>query len=86
LSDPNESDTYLVEHVREHLIHDPRIRELDIHVTMHGTTLVVTGNVATEERRNAISEALDALLPAHTVRNDTTVTDLTDTTSEEQLP
>lgn len=85
MSDPNESDVYLVEHVREHLISDPRIRELDIHVTMHGTTIVVTGNVATEERRTAISHALDALVPAHPVRNDTTVTEFTDT-SEERLP
>lgn len=86
MSDPNESDVYLVEHVREHLISDPRIRELDIHVTMHGATLVVTGNVATEDRHIAISQALEALLPAHTVRNDTTITALTDTTTEEQLP
>ncbi len=85
MSGSNESDVYLVEHVREHLIRDPLIRELDIHVTMHGTTLVVTGNVATEERRTAISHALDALLPAHTIRNDTTVTAFTDT-SEERLP
>jgi hypothetical protein len=85
VSDLDESDIYLVEHVREHLIHDPRIRELDIHVSMHGTTLVVTGHVATEDRRTAISEALDVLLPAHTVRTDTTVTTFTDN-SEEQLP
>lgn len=85
MTDSTESDVYLVEHIREHLIHDPRIRELDIHVTMHGTTLVVTGNVATEERRTAISQALDSLLPAHSVRNDTTVTAFTES-SEEQLP
>jgi hypothetical protein len=80
-----EPDEYLVEHVREHLIHDSRIRELDIHVVMHGSTLVVTGNVGTEERRVAITEALDALLPHHAVRNDTTVSDYTEV-SEETLP
>ncbi len=85
MSESSESDVYIVEHVREHLISDPRIRELDIHVTMHGTTLVVTGNVATEDRRTAISQALEALVPAHIVRNDTTVTSFTDT-SEERLP
>ena len=85
MNEPAEPDVYLVEHVREHLIHDSRIRELDIHVVMHGSTLVVTGNVATEERRGAISQALDDLLPHHSVRNDTTVTTFDDS-SEERMP
>lgn len=68
-----EPNTYLVEHIREHLLHDPRIGELDIHVTVEGLLMFVTGHVSTEQRRAAISASLAGLLPDHEIRNETTV-------------
>jgi hypothetical protein len=72
---PAEPTAYLVEHVRECLIHDPEIGELDVHVAIDGNRVVITGNVSTVERRDAVARAVAGCLPGHEVRNDTTVTD-----------
>ena len=64
---------YLGEQIRERLLRDPQVGELDIHVAVDGRSVVVTGHVSTQERREAISRALDEFLPDHDVRNDTTV-------------
>lgn len=68
-----EPTAYLVEHIRDHLLRDPRVGELDIHVAVEGRLVFVTGHVSTEDRRSAVSEALAHLLPDHEVRNETTV-------------
>lgn len=70
---PDEPDAYTVEHIREHLLRDPRIGELDIHVALEGRVVLVTGHVSTEDRRSAISRSLEKLLPDYDVRNETTV-------------
>jgi hypothetical protein len=72
-TDAAEPNAYLVEHVRDHLLKDPRIGELDIHVAVEGRLVFVTGHVSTEERRAAVTEALAEFLPDHEVRNETTV-------------
>jgi hypothetical protein len=69
----NEPNAYLVEHIREHLLRDPRVGELDIHVAVEGTLVFVTGHVSTEDRRIAISSVLANLLPDYEVRNEATV-------------
>jgi osmotically-inducible protein OsmY len=66
-------DAYLVEHIREHLLRDPRVGELDIHVAIEGDRVSITGHVSTQERRTAISEVLTALLPDCDIRNETIV-------------
>ncbi len=68
-----EPSAYVGEQIRERLLRDPRVGELDIHVSIDGRLVVVTGHVSTEERRQAISEALVDYLPDHEVRNETTV-------------
>ena len=40
---------------------------------MDGARIVITGHVSTNERRDAITTALDTLLPDYDVRNETTV-------------
>lgn len=64
---------YLVEHIRDHLLRDPRVGELDIHVALEGKLVFVTGHVSTPERHQAITEALAEYLPEYEVRNETTV-------------
>jgi hypothetical protein len=71
--DEAEPSAYLVEHIREHLLKDPRVGELDIHVAVEGRLVFITGHVSTEDRRAAITSALAHLLPEHEVRNETTV-------------
>ena len=68
-----EPGPYLGEQIRERLLRDPDVAELDIHVSVDGRSVVVTGHVSTEDRRQAISRVLDEFLPDHDVRNDTTV-------------
>lgn len=74
MADPHsEPNPYLVEHIRDHLLRDPRIGELDIHVAIEGTLVFVTGHVSTEDRREAISVALVELLPDYEIRNEASV-------------
>lgn len=67
---------YDAEHIRDALIHDPRVNELDVHLRQVNDTLVVTGNVASEQRRDAITTVVAELAGDVKVRNDVTVTDL----------
>lgn len=69
----DEPNAYVVEHIREELLRDPDIGELDIHVAIEGNLVFVTGHVSTDDRWTAISKALNRLLPDHEVRNETTV-------------
>jgi hypothetical protein len=64
---------YVGEHIRDELLRDPDIGELDIHVAIEGNLVVVTGHVSTDDRRRAISAALNRLMPDHEIRNETTV-------------
>lgn len=73
MTQPAEPAPYTAEHIREALLRDPRIGELDLHVVVDGRRVCLTGHVSTHERREAISAALADLLPGYDVRNDTTV-------------
>lgn len=68
-----EPSAYLVEHIKEALLRDPEIGELDVQVSVDGERIVVTGHVATAERCEAIDRVLRQLLPGRDVRNETTV-------------
>lgn len=78
-------DPYDAEHIREHLIADPRINALDVQVRPGGDGLVVTGNVETEDRRRLIGEAVAALAPGVAIRNDVSVTAMTEPTAQEVI-
>lgn len=64
---------YLSEHVRDALLRDPEIGELDVHVTVRGNRVIVSGHVSTVDRQEAITRALADLLPDYDVRNETSV-------------
>lgn len=74
---------YDIEHIREALVHDPRVNELDVHVRVVDDALVVTGNVASVQRRDAITAVVTELVPELEVRNDVSVTDLSAPTGQE---
>ena len=76
-------DSYDAEHIRERLIKDPRVNELDVQVQLAGTALVLTGNVATEERRQSVADVVAELAPGVEVRNDVSVTSFTEPTDQE---
>lgn len=76
-------DGYDAEHIREQLIQDPRVGALDVQVRLSGGALLVTGNVPTAERKQAIDEVIAELAPDVEVRNDISVTDLSEPTGQE---
>ena len=73
MSTPDEPTPYQAEHIREALLRDPAVGELDVHVAIEGDRVIVTGNVSTQDRRDAIDAKLAELLPDRDVRNEVSV-------------
>ena len=69
----DEPDVYTVEHIRDALARDDRVGDLGVHVTMTSAGVFLTGDVATAERRDAITEVVRELLPDAEIHNQTTV-------------
>ena len=76
-------DRYDAEHIREQLIHDPRVGALDVQVRLSADALQITGNVATADRKQAITDVVAELAPGVEVRNDVSITDLSEPTGQE---
>jgi BON domain len=55
MAEPHE---YLVHHIQDALATDPRARELGVDVQVVGTSVVLTGTVATPDLRTAIGEVV----------------------------
>ena len=72
--DEHEPAVYTAEHIKDELLHDPHVGELDLHVIVDGTRVVVSGNVSTQDRHDAVTAVLERLMPGHDLRNETTVT------------
>lgn len=68
-----EPDVYTVEHIRDALAQDDRVNELGVQVTMTAGGVFLTGDVATPERRDAITEVVRELVPDVEIHNQTTV-------------
>ncbi len=80
-----EPEAYLVERVREALAHDPRVAQLGISVRVLGDRVLLTGDVATPERKAAAGEVVRPLLEGRALENGLTVTTLAETNDEEQI-
>jgi osmotically-inducible protein OsmY len=68
-----EPQPYVAEHVREQLLRDPRIGELDVHLEIEGSVVFVRGHVSTSDRCKALDDVLAELLPGYQIRNEATV-------------
>lgn len=79
---PNE---YVAEHVRDAIAKEERLGELHLHVTCVGHRLVITGDVATEERRRAVGEVASRVCPDREISNQTTVVPLPEAPKVERL-
>ena len=53
---------YFPEHIREQLIHDPRVAEQDLKVEVHEDRVVLGGNVTTAEIRDLITQVAGELV------------------------
>ncbi len=79
------SDEYLSEHVRDRLIHDPRVNEQDLAVRVGKRTVTLAGNVSSEYLRDTITEVAKELLPEYTVVNETRVVPMSEPDGEEPV-
>jgi osmotically-inducible protein OsmY len=64
---------YLVGKLQEALAADARVSTLDIKITVHGGKIHLTGEVGTEERREALTAVVHSVLPGAAVYNEVTV-------------
>jgi hypothetical protein len=85
MTEGGEQPAYVGEHIRERLLHDPRVGELDVHVSIENGVAFVTGNVSTPDRRAALDDVLAELLPDLQICNETTVSVFPEA-PEEALP
>ncbi|AKE88596.1 MULTISPECIES: BON domain-containing protein [Rhodococcus] len=77
---------YVVAHLHRALAEDPRTAEQGVRVTIRGTDVYLTGEVASAARRDALTLVVQEQLPDVTVHNDVHVVDSRDPgTSVEEL-
>lgn len=80
------TDDYLAEHVRDALAHDARVADLGISVTVEPGTVRLSGEVATDERRDAAALVAGEILAGRQVRNEVTVSACDEPDATENLP
>jgi hypothetical protein len=80
-----EQDQYVVAKALEILANDDRLAETALHVSVTGPKMFITGDVATAERRDAITAVLTESFPDHEIANATSIYDMVETTEEETL-
>ncbi|MFL5796938.1 MAG: BON domain-containing protein [Actinomycetota bacterium] len=68
-----EAPHYLIQRIREALVHDPRVGELELGVKLRGGHVFVTGTVHTDERRRAVSQVVREVAPDLEIHNQVTV-------------
>ncbi|WP_243407219.1 BON domain-containing protein [Frankia canadensis] len=71
--DLTEADEYLAGDLHELLAADPRVAELGLEVVLREGCVLVVGEVATDARRQAVTEVVAEALPGRAVRNEVTL-------------
>lgn len=69
----HEAPHYRAQRLRDALVHDPRVNELQLEVKIVGDQVFVTGNISSDERRHAVSDVVEGLVPELKVHNQTVV-------------
>lgn len=80
-----DADAYVVEHVRQALATDPRTLVQGLRVTRHGDSIVVSGNVSSESRREAVGQVAQEVASAFLVSNEIVVVDPADHHRSEEV-
>jgi hypothetical protein len=81
-----EPEHYACERLRDALAADPRVSDLSLQVHIIAGNLFVTGQVATQERIDAVSEIASRVLPECVLHNDLTLLTLVEAPAVEQIP
>ena len=77
---------YLIPRVAEALAADPRVSELELDVELDGDTVVIRGDVPTEDRRRGVDLVVEERFPGVRVRNEVTVLEPSGPPTEEEVP
>ena len=80
-----EPEEYAIERLRDALATDERVAEMGLQVRIAAGKVFVTGQVPTEERRQAVGVVTGEVLTEYEVHNETVVTELADTPRVERL-
>ena len=78
-------DVYVIEHVRQALATDERTTIQGLRVTCHGDCVVISGTVASGERRAAVEAVAVEAAPSYRVCNETVVVEARDHHRTEEL-
>jgi osmotically-inducible protein OsmY len=70
-----EPEGYIAERIRQALASDPRVNEPELRVQVVAGRAIITGDVPTQARRDAVAEVVHEIDPELTVDNQTTVTE-----------
>lgn len=73
------------EELGDRIRQDPRVNDLDIHASIHGGTVLLTGEVATEERRRLVGQVAEEVARGREIDNRTTVRRITESTAVEEV-
>jgi hypothetical protein len=76
---------YVVGRLQEALASDPRVAELTLEVRVLGDVIYVSGSVPTRERRSAVHEIALRECPGFVVRNDVSITEVSEAPDPEEL-
>lgn len=79
------TDDYGLARVQDALAHDERASELSVEVHQRGGVLVLTGAVATEERRDQIVAVVAESAPDAEIRNEIDIIEVSPPTRMEPL-
>ncbi len=80
-----EPEDYTVQRLRDALAADERVGEMGVQVHLVAGKVFLTGQVATEERRQAVGAVAGEVLPEYEIHNDTVVTVVGDTPRVEHI-
>jgi BON domain len=76
---------YLVARLQTALAEDPRTAEQGVRVAVRGDQVVVSGDVATEQRRAEVSSLISEVAPDMAIHNDIRVVNAGEPTRREEL-
>jgi osmotically-inducible protein OsmY len=81
----SERPDYLPEHIREQLIHDPRVAEQDLRVEVQEKKVMLGGNVSSPQIRERITEVVKEIVPGYEIVNETIVVSGSEPEGEERV-
>lgn len=74
-----------VQALRDRLRQDHRVCDVDVDIAEYENTILITGEVATRERQEALTEVVSELVPGRRIDNRTTIRSLSDSVGMEEV-